>query len=43
MEQLAARRAHNPKVVSSNLAPATTCKAFIHAVSLNKGFSFYMP
>ena len=34
---------HNPKVVSSNLAPATTCKAFIHAVSLNKGFSFYIP
>ena len=26
MEQLAARRAHNPKVASSNLAPATNIK-----------------
>ncbi len=27
MEQLVARRAHNPKVVSSSLAPATQVKS----------------
>ena len=33
---LVARRAHNPKVVSSNLAPAT-----IHAIKSLSIFSFY--
>ena len=37
MEQLVARRAHNPKVVSSSLAPATTIKR-----PLNRGLFLYL-
>ena|GEM_PF-6530172 len=38
MEQLVARRAHNPKVVGSSPAPATE-----KASSENSGLSYFIP
>ena len=41
MEQLAARRAHNPKVVSSSLTPATNKKKTLKLLSFEV-FNFFI-
>ena len=47
MEQLVARRAHNPKVASSSLVPATKKKKPLTHVRgfffLNRGFGLVLP
>ena len=41
VEQLVARWAHNPKVVSSSLAPATKCNEYIKSLFRKKKTFFF--